>query len=129
MAAPKENKFWELRSKHGRDKLFSTPKLLWAAACEYFEWCDSNPLHERKAFAFQGAITTEDLPKLRAYTMEGLCLFLDCNEAYFRNFKSQKREHKQGFSTVIERIERVIYYRGGCGSVKRKYHSKKAWSK
>ena len=34
---------WMLRSKHGRDKLFATPELLWDAACEYFQWCDENP--------------------------------------------------------------------------------------
>ena len=49
MAAPKGNKFWMLRSKHGRDKLFATPELLWDAACEYFQWCDENPWTTRKA--------------------------------------------------------------------------------
>ena len=49
MAAPKGNKFWMLRSKHGRDKLFATPELLWEAACEYFQWCDENPWTTRKA--------------------------------------------------------------------------------
>ena len=43
MGAPKGNQFWKLRSKHGRDKLFTTPELLWQAACEYFEWCENNP--------------------------------------------------------------------------------------
>ena len=38
-----------LRSKHGRDKLFATPELLWDAACEYFQWCDENPWTTRKA--------------------------------------------------------------------------------
>ena len=43
MAAPKGNQFWKLHSKHGRDTLFSTPDLMWEAACEYFQWCDDNP--------------------------------------------------------------------------------------
>ena len=42
-AAPKGNQFWKLRSKHGRDKLFATPDLLWEAACEYFAYCDKHP--------------------------------------------------------------------------------------
>ena len=29
MAASKNNQFWKLRSKHGRDILFSSPELLW----------------------------------------------------------------------------------------------------
>lgn len=103
------NQFWKARTKIGRDKLFSTPELLWEAACEYFQWCDENPLYERKAFAFQGVVTTEDMPKLRAYTIEGLCLFLDISEGYFRSFKAQERLEKDAFITVINKIEKTIY--------------------
>lgn len=106
MAAPKGNQFWKLRSKHGRDKLFASPELLWDAACEYFEWCDDNPLIESKAFAYKGDVTTAELPKLRAYTLNGLCLYLGCNEAYFRQFRA---DAKDDFSTVIDQIEKTIY--------------------
>lgn len=103
------NQFWRLRSKHGRDKLFSTPELLWEAACEYFEWCEENPLYETKAFAFQGEITTTELPKMRAMTLSQLCMYLNCNEAYFRTFKHQLPENEKDFNTVIECIEKTIY--------------------
>lgn len=109
MAAPKGNQYWKLRSKHGRDKLFATPELLWDAACEYFQWCQENPLEETKAFAFQGVITTAELPKMRAMTMSQLCFYLNCNEAYFRNFKLQLPEGEQDFNAVIRDIEQVIY--------------------
>lgn len=103
------NKFWEISSKHGRDKLFESPELLWEAACEYFKWCDENPLPEAKAFAFQGVITIATLDKMRAYTLDGLCLYLDCSPNYFRQFKSAERIDKAVFVTVIEKIERTIY--------------------
>jgi hypothetical protein len=109
MAAPIGNKFWQLRSKHGRDKLFGTPELMWQAACEYFDWCDNNPLYESKAFSFQGEITTTTLPLLRAYTWPGLCFYIHCNEAYFRTFKSQLTEKDKDFNTVLNDIEQVIY--------------------
>jgi len=109
MGAPINNEFWKLRSKHGRDKLFETPELLWDSACEYFEWCNSNPLYETKAFAFQGLITTTEIPLMRAMTLSQLCLYLGCNEAYFRQFKSDKKKCTKDFSTVIEKIEQVIY--------------------
>jgi len=109
MAAPANNQFWKLRHKHGRDKAFATPEKLWDAACEYFEWVNENPLYEYKAFNFQGEIVTAKIPKIRAMSLSALCLYLDCNEAYFRNFKSQKRIGKHDFSTVIERIEKTIY--------------------
>lgn len=112
MAAPKGNQFWKLRSKHGRDKLFASPELLWKAACEYFEWCDKNPLKETKLFSYQGAIVKGEMGKMRAYTLTGLCLYLDCNTAYFRKFKERlvaKKEALEGFDTVITRIEETIY--------------------
>lgn len=109
MGAPKGNQFWKLRSKHGRDKLFETPELLWEAACEYFQWCEENPLLEEQGFAYQGVVTKEYFSKMRAFTMSGLCFYLRCNEAYFRNFKSQKRKDAKDFSTVIEEIEKVVY--------------------
>lgn len=109
MAAPKGNQFWKLRSKHGRDKLFASPSLLWEAACEYFEWCESHPLYEEKGFAFQGVVTHETFAKMRVMTMPGLCFYLHANESYFRIFKSQLPEGEQDFNTVIIDIEKTIY--------------------
>lgn len=107
MPAPKENRFWELRSKHGRDKLFDNPLLLWEAACEYFCWCEDTPLIE---IDFRGKENEEvKLPKMRAFTMSALCLYLGCNENYFRNFKFQDRVDKEDFSMVIEAIKQTMY--------------------
>lgn len=104
MAAPQGNQFWKLRSKHGRDKLFASPELLWDAACEYFEWCESNPLME---VDFRGKDANEvELPKMRAFTIHGLCRYLDCNTHYFNDFKAAKHE---GFSDVLTRIMEIIY--------------------
>ena len=104
MSAPEGNQFWKLRSKHGRDKLFETPELLWEAACEYFEWCDTNPLIE---VDFRGKDANEvELPKMRAFTIHGLCRYLGCNSKYFNDFKAANHE---GFSEVITRIMETIY--------------------
>lgn len=104
MAAEIGNRHWQLRSKHGRDKLFATPELLWGAASEYFEWCEDNPLIE---VDFKGKDADRvELPKMRAFTIQGLCSYLDTNSAWFRQFKGEKHE---GFSTVLTRIEEVIY--------------------
>ena len=92
MAAPKGNKFWMLRSKHGRDKLFATPELLWEAACEYFQWCDENPWTTRKAIQKtvpvrvgrgknvkteeQHHTQQEASPTTRPYSLMGMCVYL-----------------------------------------------------
>lgn len=112
MAAPAGNRFWERRSKHGRDKLFATPQLLWEAACEYFQWCQDNPFYETKPMVVsngQGEGSSVELiqiPIKRPFTLHGLCLYLDCGLAYFRQFKPTAT---QDFSTVIEKIEETIY--------------------
>jgi hypothetical protein len=118
--APRGNQFWKLRSKHGVDKLFTTPQLLWEAACEYFEWAEKNPLKETKAFAFQGKITTKELPVMRAMTLSQLCFYLHVNDAYFRTFKSQLPEGEKDFNTVIYDIEQTIYnqkFQGASGNL------------
>lgn len=103
MAAPKGNQFWKQRSKHGRDKLFASSEALWEACCEYFEWVEKNPLWEAKAFAFQGVVTVESLPKMRAMTLDGLTLFLDIDRTTWAAWRDQ-----EDFSSVVMRADRVI---------------------
>lgn len=110
MAAPKGNQFWKLRSKHGRDKLFESPELLWQAACEYFQWCDENPWHKSEAIkSGDMAGTVMEVPTQRPYTLQGLCLYLDCNVKYFRDFKANLSETDKDFSPIITRIEETVY--------------------
>lgn len=107
MAAPVGNKFWELRAKHGLDKLFKSPELLWKSATEYFEWCESNPLMSVE-YVGKDAVRVE-VPKMRPFTLYGLCSYLGCNTQYFKTFKNAKRVDREDFDTVITRIEETIY--------------------
>lgn len=104
MAAPKGNRFWEARSSHGRNPIFSSPDDLWAACCEYFEWVEANPLWESKAFAYQGTITIAELPKMRAMTITGLCIFLDIDDKTWANYKA-----REDFFGVISVVEKTIF--------------------
>lgn len=103
MAPPKKNQFWLQRAKHGRDKIFKNESNLWDAACEYFQWVEDNPLWENKATHFQG--TPLDIPsaKMRAMTIEGLCLFLDIARATWYDYAKQ-----DDFSYISGKIENVI---------------------
>lgn len=104
MAAPKGNRFWEARARHGRRKKFHTPEDLWKRCCEYFEWVEENPLWEAKPFAFQGESWIETVPKMRAMTKEGLWLFIDCNRQTWQNYKNDK-----DYVAVVMRVETIIY--------------------
>lgn len=121
MAAPKGNQFWKLRSKHGRDKLFESPELLWESACEYFEWCDKNPLYEEviekvKVNGIGDELRREQMPKMRPYTLHALCLYLDCSTEYLRHFEENNLE-SEGFMPVITRIREIIYNQKFEGAV------------
>ena len=98
------NRFWEARSSAGPKPKFKNAEDLWDACCEYFEWCTDNPLYEAKAFAYQGEVAVKDLPKMRAMTIGGLCMFLDIDETTWRDW----REGRPDLSTVITRAEGVI---------------------
>ncbi len=111
MPAPKGNKFWEKRSSHGRKPIFADPEQLLKAAEEYFQWNDENPLWEAKAFAYQGDVTIEYLPKMRALTIQGLCLFLDINIKTWHEYKA-----REDFTPVCEAIETAIYQQKFTGA-------------
>jgi hypothetical protein len=107
MAAPKGNRFWELRAKHGRDKLFQTPELLLEAAYEYFQWCEDHPWYKNEAIKSglnPGKIIK--IPTAVPFTITGLLIYVGASSAYWRQFKL---ENHQDFSTVIETIEHIIY--------------------
>lgn len=104
MPAPKGNQFWKQRSKHGRDTLFKTPELMWEAACQYFEWCDNNPIIEHKVSFYNGEQVDGELKHQRVYTLSGLCLFMGATVSYFRQFNPDNKD----FSPVLENIRDAI---------------------
>ncbi len=104
MAAPIGNKFWLLRSKHGRDKLLSDPIALWEAACEYFEWCEENPLTQQNWVGKDGDEVSKELS--RPYTLTGLCVYLDCDEKTLRN--CGKEDENKDLFPIYTRIEQII---------------------
>ncbi len=108
MAAAKGNRFWEARATHGRDKIFQDESMLWAAAVEYFEWVEDNPLQGAKLFKIKGSddkdeIVEEAYSKMRAMTLDGLCLFLDISRQTWYDYKG-----RDGFIDVISKIDNVI---------------------
>lgn len=109
MAAPTGNQFWKLRSKHGRDKLFETPELLWEAASEYFNWCDAHPWYKVEASKSPYAKKEDRLikvPTVIPYTLSGLCVYMDASENYWKEFR--KRDLSKDFMAIVLRVEEII---------------------
>jgi hypothetical protein len=99
------NRWWEARSSHGRKPIFDNANDLLSACLEYFEWNEANPLHEAKLTSFQGQNTIEPVPKMRAMTLHGLCMFLDIT----RETWNEWRKSRPDFSDVITQVEDAIF--------------------
>lgn len=113
MAAPKGNQFWKLRSKHGVDKIFKEPEVLWQEACKYFEWVDKHPWMKIKTNTKVHGTEYEEVPTERPYTLSGLCVFLGVSRSWWRQFKSDRRKENDqlahDFLTVFSKIEEIMY--------------------
>lgn len=115
MAAPLGNQFWKARSSHGRKPIFETPQTLEAACIEYFEWVEANPLKEAQAFAYQGTVKLQEIPKMRAMTIGGLCLFLDIDRTTWAEYG--KREDFTPITTCVEETIRDQKFSGAAAGL------------
>lgn len=97
------NQFWKARTNVGRPRLFASAEALWEACCEYFQWVEDNPLYEMKAFSYQGEVVQEPVAKMRAMTIDGLCLFLDIAVSTWYEWRNV-----DDFSEVVAKAESVI---------------------
>lgn len=97
------NQFWKARTSHGRKRTYENAEALWDDACEYFEWTDANPLIEEKPFAYQGIITMAEVTKMRAMTIEGLCIFLGIAHCTWYTWRD-----RPDLKDTISQIESII---------------------
>ena len=97
------NQFWQARSSHGRNPIFKDAQELWGACVEYFEWVKANPLQEVRGFAFRGKVAKENFPKLRAMSLDGLCLFLGVARQTWQNYRQQT-----DFLAITTQVEAAI---------------------
>lgn len=106
MATPRTNVLWKLKAKESLDVLLQSPKLLFDAACRYFEWCDKHPLNRPEAVksgAECGRII--EVPLRRPYSIMGFCAYIGCSVRYLESFKE---DCDADIAETISRIEDII---------------------
>ena len=107
MAAPEGNKFWKLRAKHGRNKIFESPSVFLESAYEYFESCDNNPWFKNEAIkSGERAGEIIPIPTQRPYTIEALCIFLQIDRQTFLNYENN--EKYKDFFEVFTHVRGII---------------------
>lgn len=96
---------WEIAAKRGlgRPVAFSDPAVLAEKCREYFQWVQENPLHEEKAFCYEGEITKTKMKKCHAFTVEGLCLFIGITRETWNQYRQ-----KPIFSDVTKECDEII---------------------
>lgn len=104
MAAPAGNEFWKLRSAHGRKPKFESPEALWEACCEYFQWVVDTPMQEERVFVSDGAVVHAQVSKMRAMTVQGLCLHLGVSQQTWYEWAKD-----EDLSDIASRARSVIY--------------------
>lgn len=111
MSAPKGNKFWKLRLKHGRDHKIETALEIEENFEEYALWIEDSPLIETD---FRGKDATQvSLPKMRAMTKEHFALA--CGLSGW-DILEEYKARSEDFKVIITRIEKFIYYQKFSGS-------------
>ena len=88
----------------GRPRKYETPELLWAAACEYFDYVDQNQLERVegiKSGDMAGMLVS--IPVRRPYTKVGLQCYLGLCDSYLRELRNEPQ-----FLTALELIDKVI---------------------
>lgn len=99
------NQLWRRRLTTGAPRKYETADDLQTEIIGYFEWLENNPLLEQKAFQFQGEIITTDVPKMRAATLVGLCLYVGISRKTWLDWKANRPD----LLNIMETAEEGIY--------------------
>lgn len=100
MGAPKGNQYWKLANDWKKPKSYQPDELL-DKAKEYSEWCEKNPLYELKVF---GTGVRMKVPKMRAMTIQGFCLFANVNPSTWYEYEKQ-----DAYSKIIAHVKQLFY--------------------
>jgi hypothetical protein len=111
MPAPLGNQFWKL-ADWGKPKAYQ-PDDLWEKACDYFEWCESNPWNKNEAIkGGDAAGTIMQIPTERPFTIHAFCIFAGIVTKTFWNY-----EQDEAYLPICTRIREIIYSQKFEGAV------------
>lgn len=94
--------YYQFRNKHGKPPRY-TPEELLREAEAYFKWVEENPLYETKLFAYKAKVVEHKIPRMRAMTIGGFCLFADIAYQTFNDY-----DKKEAYSEVIQYIKNTV---------------------
>lgn len=87
----------------GRPAIYTDPVKLAEECQNYFHWAVNTPLHEEKAFCYEGNITKAKLAKCRAFTLGSLCLYIGISMDTWEDYR-----RKPEFSGITKAVDETI---------------------
>ena len=105
MPFQKGNNLWELREHSGRPPKYSSPKKLWNACVEYFQWVEENPIKVQKHAIFKGAAYPYWEEKPRAMLLSQLCRSIGVSQETWNDW----RKNRHDLAEVITRVDAIIW--------------------
>lgn len=98
------NSIWLTRMHHGAPRTYKGPEELAAACLDYVKWVQENPLKEAKVVSSGGKADIISVDKMRAMTLNGLCIHLDVHTQTWYDWKKSRPD----LSGVMARAEAII---------------------
>jgi hypothetical protein len=90
--------------RRGRPVAFNSPEELLFECEQYFDWVNNNPLIEQRiAGMYYGEVVKSNVPKMRAMTIGGLCVFLGIVVDTWMNYRKQP-----DFFLICQEVEQTI---------------------
>lgn len=99
---------WEIL-KAGRVKVSETPQEFFENACNYFKWCDDNPITTKETISVGKKAGDEvDRKQIRPYTTKGLCIHCGVLEEWLKDMRDLKDPNSLWYN-LVTRVLYIIY--------------------
>lgn len=99
----------------GRPRRYGSPEELASECAEYIRWCENNTLFSVEARVVDKTIEKVSTPRMRAMTIEGLCLYLSIGYTTWLEYRA-KPEYKD-LCSQVEYIIRTQKFAGAAAGL------------
>jgi len=100
---------WQMINLRKDTMYVDTAEAMWERACEYFTWCDENPVTWNSTImsGTKGGSKVEN-ESPRPYSVRAMCLFCGLSEGYIASVRSSK-DQSSDYYLVISKVLSLIY--------------------
>lgn len=107
------NQQWRRRKVTGAPRKYTSNQQLWNDCVGYFEWVEANPLLEDNTSSYQGTTTHHTVSRMRAMSVQGLCLHIGTNSGVWYDWRKNRPDLKDAI-TAAEDVIRCQKFEGAA---------------